>query len=254
MNIEHKKTALEDDAALYQKRDDSLGKKDTSSLSRRQKAGYFKDYYLKTILAAAAIVIAIGSIIYTSLFNRSENFFSAAFINEAYLIDTESLADTLRSYYGVTSDNQLITIENYDTSNYASQIKYSTMLSTQAIDVVICPRDFFKEQARLGTFTDLSGLLPDDLYAKLKGQFVAASEVETDNEGNVTKTYPAAFYGINISGNALYREFGGTGNDVILAVARNTQQTDSVLRFLTWLTNDSASASAESVPEESPQT
>ena len=47
MDIKQKKTALDDDSILYQKRDDTIGKKDISSLSGRQKLQYFKDYYLK---------------------------------------------------------------------------------------------------------------------------------------------------------------------------------------------------------------
>ena len=47
MDVKQKKTALDDDSILYQKRDDTIGKKDISSLSGRQKLQYFKDYYLK---------------------------------------------------------------------------------------------------------------------------------------------------------------------------------------------------------------
>ena len=47
MDINQKKTALDDDSILYQKRDDSIGKKDISGLSGRQRLQYFRDYYLK---------------------------------------------------------------------------------------------------------------------------------------------------------------------------------------------------------------
>lgn len=72
MNIEHKKTALGDDSVLYQKRDDSFGRKDLKSLTRKQKLQYFKDYYLMKVVVVLAVLIAVGSLLNGMFFNRSE--------------------------------------------------------------------------------------------------------------------------------------------------------------------------------------
>lgn len=65
MDINQKKTALDDDSILYQKRDDSIGKKDISGLSGRQRLQYFRDYYLKfCILAIALLVVAVSLHLY----------------------------------------------------------------------------------------------------------------------------------------------------------------------------------------------
>lgn len=235
MNIENKKTALDDDSLLYQKRDESFGKKDTSSMSKKEKAGYFKDYYLRTVLIAAAVLILAGSVIYTTLFRHQESILGIAFIDEAYAADTTGLNDHLRDFYELTDKNEYLDISNYNLSDYTSQIKFSTLTSGQAIDIVFVDEDNFEKYSQMGYFADLSELLPPELYEKIKSRIIESSEVETDQQGNITETYPAAPHGINISGNSLYKDFGGMAENVIIGVVANTEHQENTIRFIEHL-------------------
>lgn len=245
MNIDDRKTALDDDSLLYQKRDESFGKKDTSSLNAKQKAGYFKDYYLKALIAAAAVIAIVGSVLYTAIFHRSESLLGVAFVDKAYLLETDALNDYMRDILQPEHKQDYIDLSNYDLSDYGSQIRFTTLTAAGSIDIIICDEECFDKYSQMGYFADLSEFLPAELYEKVKDQIVESSETETDEEGNITKMYPAAPHGINISGNALYKDFGGTADQVILGVFANTERTDMVLRFIEHLLSYEA---GEAVP------
>lgn len=254
MNIDNKKTALEDDSLLYQKRDDSLGKKDTSNLNRSQKVGYFKDYYLRTIIIAIIILIAAGSLVYTMFFRHQTTILSVAFINEAWMAGTDLLDENLRGYYELTSKDELLDCTNYNLEEYGDQMKLTTLIAAQAVDVLVCPEDVFQQYSEFGYLADLSELLPADLYAQYEDLIIESSAVETDTDGTVLETYPAAPHGIDISANAVYQAYGGLGEKAILCVISNTERTDNVIRFLEYLVSPASVEAAEAAQEESPQT
>lgn len=247
MNIDDRKTALDDDSLLYQKRDESFGKKDTSSLNAKQKAGYFKDYYLKALIVAVAVIAVVGSILYTSIFHRSESLLGVAFVDKAYLLDTDALNEHMLDVLQPEHKQDYIDLSNYDLSDYGSQIRFSTLTATGSIDIIIGDEESFDKYSELGYFADLSEFLPAELYEKVKDKIVESSETETDEEGNVTKTYPAAPHGIDISGNALYKDFGGAADHVILGVLANAEHSDAALCFIEHLLSYEA---GEAVPAE----
>ena len=142
MNIEHKKTALGDDSVLYQKRDDSFGRKDLKSLTRKQKLQYFKDYYLMKVVVVLAVLIAVGSLLNGMFFNRSECVLSVAFVNESRIPQAEELNESLEKYLDL-GRNDYVSVENYGLDDYQMQMAFVTTMSASAIDLTICPRDYF---------------------------------------------------------------------------------------------------------------
>lgn len=248
MNIEHKKTTLDDDSILYQKRDDSLGKKDISNLSRGKKLGYFKDYYLKIVIIAviaAAIVIALLN---TMIFNRKESVFSIVFLNESYLNDSEEFSDALTQYLGLTDSADYISVSNYDLDQYQVQMAYVTQMTAGGIDVVVCPLDYFEEGSKLGVFADLSEVLPDDMYHSLSDRILESREAVTDNYGEVVSWEDPLPHGIDLTGNARYEEFDGYDEKPILCVLKNAVHMENSLRLISWFTDVPYVPSEEAAP------
>lgn len=237
MNIENKKTVLSDDSPLYQKRDESFRKKDTSHLNAKGKAGYFKDYYMKPLIAIVLIAVFAVYMIYTIFFKHQETVLTVAFLNESYLQQTDALSEDLRSYYELTDKNQMLDISYYNLDDYASQMKFTTMTAAQSMDVVVCPKTTFEQYSKFGYFEDLSAVLPQELYDKVSDRILESSQEETDIEGNVTATLPAAPHGIDISGNALYADYEGVGDDVILCIVAGSKNMDNAVKFANYVIN-----------------
>lgn len=250
MNIENKKTALDDDSLLYQKRDDSLGKKDTSSLSPVQKLGYFRDYYLKAVIVGVIILAIAASLIYNMFFRHQYTALSVAFLNDARIVDTQALSQDLYQYYGLTRADDFVDIENYNMDDYTLQMKFATLVAAKSIDAIVVSQEDFEYYAGLDYLIDLKQLLPADVYDKWKDRIVTGSVVDTDDNGNVIKTYPAAPYGIDISDCALFQNYEKIGDKAILGIVSNTERLDNVIYFLDYV----ADPSAEPVQTESPQT
>lgn len=236
MNIEHKKTALDDDSILYQKRDDSLGKKDTSNLNGKQKIGYFKDYYLRAVLVGIVVVVIAGSLIYNMFFRHENTVLSVAVVGDVWISDMEALTQELRGYYGLTKESDYVSLEHYDPEEYTSQIKLTTYIAAKEIDVFICSEDIFKQYAEMGFLYDLSKELPGDLYRKFASKAVKASQVETDESGNVEQTSPPAPYGIDITETSFYQKNGATDEKAILGIIGNTADNmDNIVKFLEYI-------------------
>lgn len=235
MNIENKKTALDDDAAIYQKRDNSFQKKDLSGMGVKGKAGYFKDYYLKTVVVVALIAAFVIYMVYTIFFRNEETILSVAFLDEASITDTEAFNEKMRVSYGLTDDSELLEIADYDLDDNAMLMKFTALTAAQSVDVMICPRETFEKYSGLGYFEDLSEILPDSLYDEVSGRIVEASEVERDVDGAVVETLPAAPYGIDISGNRLYDDCGGGGDDSILCIVTGAGHMDNAIKFVDYI-------------------
>lgn len=233
MNIEHKKTALDDDSVIYQKRDDSFGKKDIRNLSGKQKLQYFKDYYLLKVVVVLIALAAAGSLLNGMIFNRSECVLSLAFVNGSRIAQTEELNEALAQYLE-PGRNDYVSVENYGLDDYQMQMAFVTKMSAAAIDVVVCPQDYFEEGCTLGMFADLSEFLPEETYQELSGRILEGQEAERDVEGTVVSYHEAKPYGLDISGSGLFQEFGGTEESPVLCVMANTGHGENVRNVIAY--------------------
>lgn len=235
MDIEHKKTVLDDDSVLYQKRDDTIKKKDLSSLSFRQKLQYFKDYYLKfCILFIILLVIGIN-LIYTVFFRHQETVLSIAFVNDAAISDTEGMIADLLEPYQADDRHRIISVNNYYLEDPNQQMAFTTRLVANDIDIVICDRDTFENKSSAGFFLDLSELLSDDDSAAFSADFVNGQRTETDEQGQILSVGPETPFGIDISASSFYQKYGGNAKEAILCISAGSERMDAAMTFLELL-------------------
>lgn len=255
MDIHQKKTALDDDSILYQKRDDTARKKDLSSLTGRQKLQYFKDYYLKFCILAVILVVVGANLIYTIFFRHQETVLNIAAVNNAAMSDSDGFTDFLKNYYQIDDKHQLLTVNSYYLDDPNQQMAFTTKLVTGDLDLVICDRDTFDSKSSAGIFADLSELLPEATFDSFSSEMVNGQIEELDDDNQVISTGPEAPYGIDISKTALYTCFGGSSSEAILCVPAVSEHTDSIVTFIdllsSWTPDDLTSQETESVQAES---
>ena len=255
MDIRQKKTALDDDSILYQKRDDSTGKKDLSALSGRQKLQYFKDYYLKYCILAIVLLVIGVNLIYTIFFRHQETVLSIAVLNDTALTDTEGLTDYLQDYFQADGDHQLITVSNYYLDDANQQMAYTTKLVTGDIDIVICDKETFDSASASGFFLDLSDQLSPSASGAFSSHFITGHTEERDDNDQVISTGPDLPYGVDIADTPLYSCFGGTADEAILCITSYSEHTEAARSFLdltaTRTMNDFSSLVSEAAQEES---
>lgn len=211
MDIKNRKTTLDDSASIYQKREKKSSKEYTSSMTKAEKWQYFKDYYLKIVIAAAICLVLAGSFIYSAVFNRSEAVFSIAFLNDNQLADTVSLEEAIKEYFDITAKNQYIDIQVYTMDNMAMSMKFSTMMAAGAIDLVVADPETFQKYADQDVFLNLSEHL--------------------DSTDSVM-----APYGVPAAGTEFYELFGGVLEEPYVGIMANAIHGEEAEQFLAdWL-------------------
>lgn len=237
MNIEHKKTTLGDDSLLYQKRDNSLGKKDISNLSKAEKLGYFKDYYLKFVIVILIAVIAIGHLIYSTTLGRSVTLASVVCIDDAYMAESDTLSDILKEDLGSERKKDFVSVSNYSIDDYQQNMAYVTQLTAGTIDLIICSEEYFKQGCNRGYFADLSEVLPEEMYTALENQILYGSLAITNDDGEVTSYEDPLPHGISLKGTSKYAEYGGMLDNAILCVTATSSNPENTLKVLSWFTD-----------------
>lgn len=235
MDVEHKKTALDDDSEIYKKRDNSFGKKDIHSLSRKQKLEYFKDYYLKKVLVILVAVVFVGSLLNSMVFHRSTCVLGLALLNESQIEEPEALSEALTEYLDITEKNDYVSVESFNLEEAQMQMAYMAKAAAGGLDAVICPRDYFEEGAERGMFADLREILPEETYTELSDRMLEVREgKDQDEEGNIVSYYEPRPYGIDISDSAHFESLGDNEEEPVLCILQGAVNTSNAAEAITY--------------------
>lgn len=240
MDTKFKKTALDDDALIYQRSKDSISREDIKKLPLRQRFGYFRDYYLKIVAVAVLVIIAVVSLLNTTVFNRSESVLSICFLNGGAISDTDALDEFLEGYIGLENKNDYIQSETLYLDSYQMNMAFITRLAAGAIDLVVCPYSDFLDQSQNGMFCDLRELLPEDMYEQLSDRILENGVAERDGEGEIISRSDPIPFGIDLSDSAVYKEYGGLDAQPVLCAAANVKNTENALKAIAWFTGTAA--------------
>ena len=77
-----KKTVLDDNASIYQKREEESEKQKWERMDKKQKAGYFLDYYLLKIIVGILLSILIIFLIWSVVRPKPETVLGIAIVDE----------------------------------------------------------------------------------------------------------------------------------------------------------------------------
>ncbi len=249
--VKFKKTALDDDAAIYQRSKDTITKEEIKSLPFRQRLGYYKDYYLKITLVVIAAAVLIFSVLNTTVFNRSECRLSLCFLNGTLPEQSEEMDSFFEENIGLDSKNDFMRSDTYALDNYQMDMAYKTRLMAGAIDLIICPQDVFLEESGQGLFCDLREFLPKDMYAQLSDLLLENKVAETDDLGEVVSYSEPIPMGIDLSGSDFYKEYGGLLEQPVLCAAWRPENKENALKAIAYFTGiDLSLAETEAASEE----
>ena len=227
MNTKFKKTALEDDAEIYQHGTKSATKDDIKKLPPKKRIAYFCDYYLAKCLVVLALIICIILIICASINGKQHTpVLSVALINEVYLSDTDALCDEIKESLELDED-AIVNVTYYTLNEYQNNMSYLAHLSAGSVDVILCSEEFFTDSAPQGMFADLSTLLSKEELSAYSSQLKEASIVDTDTDGKIISKSEPAPMGID-AGNYIIclTEKGDNPENAKKAVSFFTTHTD----------------------------
>lgn len=235
MDINHRKTVLDDDATLYNRKHDTVTKEDLKNLPFKQKLHYFKDYYAKIVIATVVVLIGVIMILNETIFNRQTCVMAVATLNDCQIVRSEELTEVLNEHFAAEK-NDYSNISYYDLSQYNMNMAYVTHTATGGLDIQICSKEEFESSAGRGLLMDLSEFLPENMYEQLSDRILEGRYVEEDyNTGEVTYGDYQPL-GIDITDSKLLQEYGAIGEELILCVIVTSPNQENALKAISLFT------------------
>lgn len=232
-----KETRLKEDAAIYSKRQDNKSEKEKwSNLSSHEKVQYFKDYYLKFVIAGALILAFIIWFLYSIFKPKPETMLTVTLINSTMTDEaSEALSSQLSSYLDIDTEKQEIFIdtslflddENPSEATMASEQKMVAYAFSGELDIIIAQEDVFERYAKQGYFINLAEALPSNLYSQFNDTFYM-TRAEDD-----TEDIP---YGISIAGYERFENLESYIQNPIIGIMANTKHKSNAVDTIQWFT------------------
>lgn len=230
-----KDTTLDNNAEIYQIREELTEKQKLSNMTFKEKIVYFRNYYLlKTIIIIVAIALVI-SFAYTILTPSPETVLYAAVINNA--IDEETAA-TIQSEFekhlNINPETQETRIDtsfifgrdgNETQYTLGNEQKFVTLLYANELDIIIAPESIFSIYVNNDSLGKLSDQLPSDLCSSLADSFYYSTTSEDSN---------ASAYGIYLDDLGLSKN---TSERMLLGMVVNSKNKSNASEFVNYLYN-----------------
>lgn len=231
-----KETRLDENAVIYQPRQELTEKQKLRDMSFHEKVTYLWEYYRVHAAVTIAVIALLSYIIYEFITPDVKTQFYAAIINN-------TISDQVWDQYGTSFENYLNLNPktedvqmNYNfyldsSSEYAMNMQQalSTYIAAGEVDVIIAPESSFKEYAYYGFMDKISDQIPTDLYANLT-DYMFMSGTEEDSESDV--------YGIYLTDTKLFRENANNNDPYILGILANSVHKKNAAEFLRMLYNE----------------
>lgn len=247
MNIEDKKTVLDDSASIYQRREEKPERAKWKELKGfRAKWEHFRAYYLlKTFLlcCAVAILVYIG---YAVFGPKKERILYAAILDAAILeADMEEMQAEFEDYYGMDPETQETYFTNSlmvssDSSSTSVQV-FATHVYAGEIDIIMGPESVVKERAGV-YYLPLSEQLPADLYAELSERFIYASAQNQDGDAVGEAEQP---YGLDVTD--LVEKSKYCEERIMLVISGTSKNGKNAEEFIRYLLKRGSTGGAEKV-------
>lgn len=251
MNEKSKKSALDDSASIYEKRQDEPVKNTWSELDKRGKWEFFKDYYLlKIVVGVIAIAFVSGFVIKVFGPHTNQILYVAVLGDRLKSEQVTEVTDDLSTMMDTDKYHEILFDDAFDFSEEGSTFsvndKITTMLYADVIDVMIVNNQRFKEFSYYGNYKNLDTYLPDDVKEALGDKLLTANvEIERDGDSDLSEldsedenAYADGepfILGIDLSDCPKYKALSTYEEQPILTVSINSPNEENTIKFIRYL-------------------
>lgn len=209
-----KESILDEEAYIYNHRDDENEGDKWKKMSKKQKLTYFNDYYRNKIIVILIVLGLIVSLIYTVLSPKPDVVVSIAVVNDYWNDDkTEELNKELFSYLALEAEKQEIEIDDtyfLEETGMGNEIANTQRLVAKFaagdINIVIADRDKFDEFVKSDTFVKVSEVVDADVPYRDK--------------------LTSGGYGISLKDSKLMKELESGKSELVLGILANAAKED----------------------------
>lgn len=172
------KTTLEDNAAIYAKRDERPAKERFKDLKGQEKWQFFKDYILIKLVVGVIIAALVGSLLYSMFKPKPETLMYVAVINNPFDKDNiDTMTDELTDCFVTDPKKEEIRLDSdfyFAGNDYNARMKFMTMIAAGGIDSAIFPSAEFGNYLEGEAYAELSTVLAPQTLEKLDKYVIRA--------------------------------------------------------------------------------
>ncbi|MBQ8315181.1 MAG: hypothetical protein IJX95_05510 [Lachnospiraceae bacterium] len=233
MDLSEKKTALDDSASIYQKREEKSDRAKWKDLKGfRAKWDHFKAYYLLKTFIWVCVIAFAGYMVYEFFAPEKEKLIYVAVLDTVLMNDVvEELQSGFEEYMGMDETKLDSVFDNTmnvsNTRDAASAEMFTVHAYVGDIDVLIASESLLEQYADY-YIRPLSDQLPTDLYDAVTDRFCYVEPV--DEEGNKGESQPYGIYITDLVTKSPYCK-----EEIVLAVCGNTKRGENAEEFVRYL-------------------
>lgn len=204
----------------------------------KEKAAYFKEYYLKLTLAVIAVAILLGYLAYSIITAPEDTAFAAYFFNNTGDSSSTELLDGFIEYAGIDTKKHDAYIDAtmrygsdadsvYNEYSYVDLEKSMAVIAAKELDIIIGNQEAFDYYARSEVFSDITTVLPQDLAEKFADRLYYYTNEETGE---------TLALGIDVSDAPKLQEYHYyDGMTAYLGFIVNSDSIDNAITFLRYI-------------------
>ena len=165
------KTTLEDNAAIYAKRDERPAKERFKDLKGQEKWQFFKDYVLAKVIVGIIIIALLASLLYSMFKPKPETLMYVAIINNPFdKGNLDAMTDDLTASIVTDTKKEEIRLDSdyyFAGNEYNARMKFMTLIAAGDIDSMIFPAVEFGNYFEAATYAELGTVLSEETLKKL---------------------------------------------------------------------------------------
>ncbi len=208
INLNGKKTSLDEKASIYEKRQENLTEKEKwKNMDGKQKRAYFSTYYLPKLAVICVILAVAGYIFWMDFIRKSDIYFHCAVLNDSIMDESfEEFSDAMTESFGMDPDKNKASFYVYYTQNMRTGqtgvkpagdlSELSSRIATGIMDAVIADSGIARSYLDSGVCMKLTDFLTEEEQEKLKDVLY---ETSTAKDGS------QAAYGISLDESSVYQ-------------------------------------------------
>lgn len=232
-----KKTALDDNASIYNTDRGQTEKQKWERMDKGQRRQYFADYYLKRLLCILAAAATVVFLFWHFLKPAEETVLYVAVVDES--LDKEMLqemTEELNERFGTDGNHRKVLIDDTFFMKDDALTRMEVYLHSRQLDAVIADEAVWRELAGYGFFKRLEGLSGEPDYAghlmETEGYLDSEDITFEDRETAKGETAP---YGVSLAGSERFEKMKEYLEKPVFAVAEGTQNEEHAMDFLEYL-------------------
>ncbi len=233
MDLSEKKTALDDTASIYQKREEKSDRAKWKELKGfKAKWEHFKAYYLLKVFIIVCVVAFVGYMVYEMFAPEKEKLVYVAVLDAVIMTDKmEDLQSDFEKHMGMDEKKQETVFDNTmnvsNTRDESSIQMFTVHAYVGDIDVIIATESVIKQYA--GQYIrNLSEQIPSELYDEVADRLCYVSV--KGQEDNQESAEPFGIYITDlVEKNPYYNE------PIVLAICGNTKRGENAEEFIRFL-------------------